>query len=500
MQLITGAWPDTLAEFIRATRQELLIASPWITGGVARLISQELASIGPVLVQVLARMDEPDFLCAASDLIAFQEHTYPANARVVFRALPLLHGKMLVSDRERVIVGSANLTDGGLYRNHEISILTESRDIGEACAQAFFELWAAGAEPPADYLTMIERRLQDAMPSVDEGDPEGPRQAARRPGRARTTASFRYIAPKGARAAKATLLKARLLPAPQVVASEDVPAAKEWLERRLKFLSAADRGSEATVSRLERLMYHADVGIRATAIDRAGRTGNRAFLPRIIALATNAAEPSAVRAAAAFSLGLLGSPEGFATALALVAEQGDVGRWARRACFLLLADVDSDSASALFLELAVTEPASVLLAARECSVGRGTIAERLTKALILEQQALGHWSEDELDLLVCMMSVTTDVLAAHRRKVDLGTVSRHAARALEVAPGDLSHGPFSPTLLQRLHQHGISDAGLEGLVGERWVSMQQAPEEARRRLLLSSGAPALIQYLDAVQG
>ncbi|HXG23887.1 MAG TPA: phospholipase D-like domain-containing protein [Chthonomonadales bacterium] len=37
----------------------------------------------------------------------------------------LLHAKVIVIDRRQAIVGSANLTAGGLGKNHEIAVLVE---------------------------------------------------------------------------------------------------------------------------------------------------------------------------------------------------------------------------------------------------------------------------------------------------------------------------------------------------------------------------------------
>src|SRR5205085_8555300 len=87
--LITGAWPATLSGFLRATQQELLVASPWITEGVGRLIAGDLASLGPLTVQILARMDEADFLNGSSHIVSFRKGTYPGQHRVIFRALPM---------------------------------------------------------------------------------------------------------------------------------------------------------------------------------------------------------------------------------------------------------------------------------------------------------------------------------------------------------------------------------------------------------------------------
>lgn len=40
----------------------------------------------------------------------------------------LVHAKVLVADRERAIIGSANLTWGGLVDNHEIGVLIEGEE------------------------------------------------------------------------------------------------------------------------------------------------------------------------------------------------------------------------------------------------------------------------------------------------------------------------------------------------------------------------------------
>src|SRR5262245_28303690 len=245
-KVITGAWPNILADFIRATRQELLIASPWITRGAAKLLSEEISSIGPASVQILARMDEIDFLNGTSHVLAFQRNTYPAHIQVAFLALPLLHGKMLVADRERVIVGSANLTDGGLYVNHEISLLIESRETGEACAQAFFRLWSAASELPDEYLATIESVLQAAMPEhAEEGDAIPQTRRTRRNNRARPTASFKYTLPSGSSSARRKVLEMLQLPAPDPNVIEDRESARSWLDRGLMGTHAGVPGPNA---------------------------------------------------------------------------------------------------------------------------------------------------------------------------------------------------------------------------------------------------------------
>lgn len=69
--VISGAWPNILAEFVRGVSNELLVMSPWITTVAAKLIANNLAHSGPVRLQLLARLDVADFLSGSSHIAAF---------------------------------------------------------------------------------------------------------------------------------------------------------------------------------------------------------------------------------------------------------------------------------------------------------------------------------------------------------------------------------------------------------------------------------------------
>jgi hypothetical protein len=481
--LIGGAWPERLAEFVSATRHELLIASPWITEPAAKLISHQLAAIGPVSVHILARLEEADFFSGSSHIASFRTDTYPSHDSLAFRALPMLHGKMLVSDRERVILGSANLTEGGLYRNHEISLLLDSHEIAEACAAEFFRLWSVACEIPDNYLINIAAKLDEALPSSDEEDqrPIRPQKPRRKQGTA-SSSRFRYVNPVGGRSARSLIMRTLHLPLPDMSAHEETGAARNWLERTLKFLPSEERSTPQIVQRLEQLMHHPEVGVRATAIDRAGRTRNRSFLPRLHALATNVAEPREVRSAAAFAVTVLGSPESFSCLSTLLSEPGDLGRWAMRGCFMLLNDIDHDAATWLLGQIGVLDKVALIGLAKNCAVGRGTISERLTKALLLEQCATGRWAEEDVELLVAVMVLTALAIKTHGRRLNIQAVAKYSADALSIAAGDLRHGPLSPSLLERNIASGIAEPGLANLIGKAWDSFNHSPKLAQNRL------------------
>ena len=184
--------------------QELLLASPWITESAARLISRELALLGPVSLQILARMDEGDFLQRDLTRCRIPRGTYPGNVRVLLRGCRCCMGRCLSPIRERVIIGSANLTDGGMYRNHEIS-LSSNLATCEAWRREFFRLWSVGFPVPDQYSGIcLSVPLSRPCPDVTRRAPlrQGltrDRELTRCQGYVTT---FRYVSPAGARAAR----------------------------------------------------------------------------------------------------------------------------------------------------------------------------------------------------------------------------------------------------------------------------------------------------------
>ena len=287
--------------------------------------------------------------------------------------------------------------------------------------------------------------------------------------RTRKFKGFRYVTPEGGINARRHLSQLVQMAPVEVATFEDSQLALDWLNRTLRRVPQNERGKSDVVQRIERLMYHPNNDVRATAIDRAGRSGNRVFLDRLHALATNSTENEFVRSAAVFSLGLIGSPEAFPVLGYLVFDNAvDVRRWARRGCFLLINRVGYDESSWLFRELGVEKPATIRQLADQCTIDCGTVSERLTKALVIEKLAMYKWKEPDIEALVFIMKRTAEELSKTKWFSNLIAVVRTSADALWVRPGDLRHGPLSPKLLGRLTESGLSDPGLIVLLGEIW--------------------------------
>ena len=76
--------------------------------------------------------------------------------------------------------------------------------------------------------------------------------------------------------------------------------------------------------------------------------------------------------------------------------------------------------------------------AKECNVGEGTISERLTKGLIVEQLATGRWSDEDIVLLVSVMHFTACAIQGGNGEESAFRLSRSSRRLpSESLPGTL---------------------------------------------------------------
>ena len=53
---------------------------------------------------------------------------------------------MFISDRNSVLIGSANLTEGGLYRNHEVGVIINYRENKHAADEVAHAIQLNGGE------------------------------------------------------------------------------------------------------------------------------------------------------------------------------------------------------------------------------------------------------------------------------------------------------------------------------------------------------------------
>ncbi len=154
VQLIPSPCKDVLVGLIDSVQTELHVVSPYITKAGAGVIATRLG----------AQRHRPsvnlEFLTDLSPLSVCQGSCDPEAilglTRLFRRArvhhLPRVHAKIVVADRATAMIGSANLTEGGMEENYEYSVKVFSREIAARIAQDVEEYSALGAPITADLL------------------------------------------------------------------------------------------------------------------------------------------------------------------------------------------------------------------------------------------------------------------------------------------------------------------------------------------------------------
>ncbi|WP_299030001.1 phospholipase D family protein [uncultured Thermanaerothrix sp.] len=126
------AFNSVLEEVLRSASREIQIAVYRIDTSAMPLLDilEEAARKGVRVLIILSAMDEQP----AGIRKRLERSGRSGGVRVVdFRSGGggLLHAKTVVVDRQRAIIGSANLTWGGLIHNYEIGILVEGPEAWE---------------------------------------------------------------------------------------------------------------------------------------------------------------------------------------------------------------------------------------------------------------------------------------------------------------------------------------------------------------------------------
>ena len=135
MQSIKSPWIATFDQFAGSIRESAIIAAPYFTQQpVERLISMLGSRRRSVRLNVLTNLHPDSLIDGALDIGALTWLCEQVPDATV-KHLRYLHAKAYVADGHIAIVTSANLTNGGLWRNHELGIaITEPagvRDIAE---------------------------------------------------------------------------------------------------------------------------------------------------------------------------------------------------------------------------------------------------------------------------------------------------------------------------------------------------------------------------------
>lgn len=166
-----GGWLAELRRGLESSHAVVRIASPFIKeGAVLRLFE----GLDPCSIRVVTRFNLDHFNDGVSDIAALRE-LLAIGAQV--RGVKRLHAKLYVFGDDRAVVTSANLTEAGLERNHELGVVAMGDHLGSGCREYFDEMWdAAGTNLVAAQLDDWQERIANAQaasapaPSSSLGD------------------------------------------------------------------------------------------------------------------------------------------------------------------------------------------------------------------------------------------------------------------------------------------------------------------------------------------
>lgn len=116
-------------------KKEILILTPFLSNGILRMIDINES----IKIRIIVNASKGNLLASSTDLDEIK--TYFQKKNFEFRHNQRLHSKLYIFDENTAIIGSANLTNGGLENNIEIGSLTKQDEILKKFVNYFEELW-----------------------------------------------------------------------------------------------------------------------------------------------------------------------------------------------------------------------------------------------------------------------------------------------------------------------------------------------------------------------
>lgn len=165
MQSIKSPWGAAFDQFAGSIQESAIIAAPYITRQpVERLASKLRSRRASVRVDVLTNLHADNLIDGSLDIGALTWLCEQIPGTTV-RHLRYLHAKAYVADEHTAIVTSSNLTNGGLFRNHELGVAITDPTGVKDIAGDLREYGNLGVLVPADALTELDAMTQQAQAS-----------------------------------------------------------------------------------------------------------------------------------------------------------------------------------------------------------------------------------------------------------------------------------------------------------------------------------------------
>lgn len=167
VRLVDGGWWEELEAALGGEASTVRIASPFIKhGAVEGLLPKTCPSL-----RILTRFNLDHFREGVSDISALRR-LVELGAQV--RGVRRLHTKLYLFDAHHAVITSANMTEGGLRKNHELGVVAEGGALPRRCVAYFDALWEKAAPDLVvakldEWEERIEAHLIPGAPSIGSG-------------------------------------------------------------------------------------------------------------------------------------------------------------------------------------------------------------------------------------------------------------------------------------------------------------------------------------------
>jgi len=162
MPSIKSPWTTAFDQFAGSIQNSAIIAAPFITRQPVERLVQHLHSRESVRLELLTNLDERNLSDGLVDSAALFWLCQQVPDTTV-RHLRYLHAKAYIADNHTAIVTSANLTNGGLYRNYEIGVkITDPQEIADI-SNDLQEYGEFGVLVSADALSELDGMAREAQ-------------------------------------------------------------------------------------------------------------------------------------------------------------------------------------------------------------------------------------------------------------------------------------------------------------------------------------------------
>ena len=161
MPSIKSPWAATFDQFVGSIQESAIIATPFITRKPLEILAKQLHSRRSIQIDLLTNLDENSLANGSVEIDALSWLCKQVPHTSV-RHLRYLHAKAYVADEHTAIVTSANLTNGGLWRNYELGVkITDPKEVSEIVTD-LREYGAFGVAITADALNELGDIAQQA--------------------------------------------------------------------------------------------------------------------------------------------------------------------------------------------------------------------------------------------------------------------------------------------------------------------------------------------------